>query len=95
MDLGIIHSGAKTLQEAVEQRQKALLSSDDYTLLSSAALTLNGGLNAERWLLESKFAQSDSIITAINGHTIIVGGLGDEALIEQIIQTLRVIDVGG
>ncbi|MGB0389015.1 MAG: hypothetical protein ACPGWR_29685 [Ardenticatenaceae bacterium] len=93
MDLYVMRSGANTLQEAVEQRKKSLQSSGDIAILSSEPLTLNGGLNAERWITQSNFGQSESTITVINGYTIVLGGLGDQELIEQIIRTLRVIDV--
>ena len=39
--------------------------------------------------VKSRFGESDEVITALNGSTIILGGVGDTPLIDAIARTLR------
>jgi hypothetical protein len=50
---------------------------------------LPSGLQAARWEVESMAGKAVEMITVISGKTVIISGLGDYALFDQVARTLR------
>lgn len=93
IDLIIRANIAGSLEEASAIRRGELQGAgSESTILSEEEVTLHGGLKGTRFRTQSQFGESAHIVTSINNHLITVGGLGDEALIEQIAKTLRPLD---
>lgn len=89
-DLVVMKSNATSAEEAAIQRKDELAQDPTgATVLSESALTLPSGLDVVRLELEGRFGPAVDYITAINGHTIFISGLGDFAMIEAIANTLR------
>lgn len=90
IDLIVRTNVASSLEEASAIRRGELQGErSDSTILSEEEVSLHGGLKGTRFRTQSQFGESSHIVTSINNHLITVGGLGDEALIEQIAKTLR------
>jgi hypothetical protein len=90
IDVGVYQNGASSPEAALQLRKQEFANGGlDQTILSEQPLTLQGGLRATRLEVSSRFGDSIEVITAINGKTILLGGVGDAALIDAIAQTLR------
>lgn len=90
MDIGVNKNGAKSPQDALALRKQDIANGDlDQKILSEEPLTLAGGLQATRLHVTDRFGESFEVITALNGTTILLGGVGDSALLDAIAQTLR------
>jgi hypothetical protein len=93
VDISVIKSGAQTPAEAFAARKREIGNADPpHTILSEEAWTLSGELPALRLQVESTFGEAAELITAIHGHTLLLGGLGDFALFDEIAGTLREIE---
>lgn len=90
MDIGVNKNGAKSPQDALAMRKQEIANGDlDQKILSEEPLTLARGLQATRLHISDRFGESYEIITALNGNTILLGGVGDSALIDAIAETLH------
>jgi hypothetical protein len=89
-DVSVWKNNATDLEEAAAEQKAQWANADPVqTVLSEEHWTLANGLPARRWLVESIFGQSVVVITVINGNTILIGGLGDYAVVDALAQTLR------
>lgn len=90
IDLGVTLDGTLVLDSALAAlRELYAQPESDSELLGTEPMTLANGLPAVRVHANSVFGESSYILTVINGHQVIIGGIGDQVLIEQIAQTLR------
>lgn len=89
-DLVIQKSEATSAEEAATQRKEELAQdATGATVLAESTLTLPSGLEVVRLELEGRFGPALEFITAVNGHMVIISGLGNFKLIEAIANTLR------
>ncbi|MGD8751906.1 MAG: hypothetical protein PVG14_10815, partial [Anaerolineales bacterium] len=90
VDITVIDSGAQSLEEAVAIR-KSEMEEDPMaeTILSEEEWDLSGGLKAMRWQVESDRGQAAVLITALDGYTLLLSGLGDFDLFDQVARTLQ------
>ena len=92
IDIVVFNSGVTTLNEAILARKQEFWQAGlGQKIVTAEAWTLNKGLLAQRWLVESQSGQSVELITAINKRTVILGGLGDYALFDAVARTLRLV----
>ena len=90
LDITVIASGATDLQDAVTRhRQQMFTPGLQEEILSEETWELAGGWQALRWHLRSQFGEVVVVIAAVNGNTLILSGLGDFAVCDQIARTLR------
>ncbi|MCB0020657.1 MAG: hypothetical protein KDE09_22845 [Anaerolineales bacterium] len=95
IDLGVTPDGTLTLDRALATLRELYARPDsDNELLGTKPLTLASGLPAVRVQTKSVFGESSYIFTVINGHQVNLGGIGDQAQVEQIAQTLRPLTEG-
>lgn len=91
VDIGVDKNGAASPEAAVEARRQMLASGDPVnTVTFEEPWDLPSGISGTHWIVQS--ANGDSaheFVTAINGNAVVVTGLGDEMLFEQIVSTLR------
>ncbi|MDJ0756896.1 MAG: hypothetical protein QNJ45_25420 [Ardenticatenaceae bacterium] len=80
-----------TFEGAVAQRRTAYEQSEfDVEILSEELLNLPSGLPAVRWRIDSAMGGLvTEVVIVVNERMIVLGGLGDQALIDQIVDTLR------
>lgn len=96
IDVGVIKNNAASPEEALALRKQEMANGDlEQTVLSEQAWTLPSGLKAARLQVKSRFGESAEVVTAINGRTILFGGVGDYALIDAVARTLRPIATSG
>lgn len=90
LDLGVTPDGTLSLDGALAtMRELYARPESDNELLGTELITLASGLPAARVRTKSIFGVHEHILTVINGHQVIIDGLGDDAVVEQIAQTLR------
>ncbi len=90
IDVGVIKNGAASAQDALEKRKLEFASGGlGQTITSQAMWTLPSGMQAARLQVRDQFGDSIEMITAINGKTILFGGVGDAELFDAIAKTLR------
>ncbi|MEZ4622545.1 MAG: hypothetical protein R2867_44560 [Caldilineaceae bacterium] len=95
-DLVVTSDGSLTLDRALAALQELYPQPEsDNELLGTEPLTLASGLPAMRVQTKSVFGESSYILAVINGHQVILGGVGDQAVVEQIAQTLRPLTTEG
>lgn len=93
MDIGVIKNGAQSLRASLDMRKQEFANGGlDQKIQSEQEWVLEGGLKAVRLQVSSRFGESVEVLTALNGNTILLGGLGDPKLIDTIARTLRPID---
>ena len=96
IDVGVIKNGATSAQDALEKRKLEFASGGlGQTILSQELWTLPSGIQAARLQVRDQFGDSMEMITALNGNTILFGGVGDSALFDAIARTLRPAAVTG
>lgn len=89
-DVGVNKNDAASPQAALEMRKQEIQNSDlGQTITSEEDWTLPSGLKATRLTVASRSGDSVEVITALNGKTILFGGVGDYSLLDAIAQTLR------
>lgn len=90
VDLNVEPNGNLTLDGALAALREQYASPQSETeLLAAEPVTLVSGLPAIRMRVKSIFGEAEQLLAVINGHQVIVGKLGDQALADQIVQTLR------
>ena len=90
VDISVIESSAKTLQEAIAERKEQMkAATPSERILSEQEWILAGGLRAMRWQTESASGQVAVVVTFINGRTVMLNGLGNVWAFDQIARTLR------
>ena len=91
VDISVDKNGAASPEAAVEARRQMLASGDPVnTVTFEEPWELPSGVSGTHWVVQS--ANGDSaheFVTAINGNAVVVTGLGDEMLFEQVVSTLR------
>jgi hypothetical protein len=93
VDVTVFASDAGDLEEALAERRQQITTSDaQSTILAEEEWTLAGGLTGVRLHVESVFGESVELVTKLDGKVVIVGGLGDFDLFDQIARTLRPIE---
>lgn len=93
LDAAVYKNGASSPEAALEMRKQEYKNGDmEQTITSEKAWTLPGGLKATRLQVNSHFGESAEVITAINGKTILLGGVGDYKLFDAVAGTLRKIE---
>lgn len=94
IDLVVYPNRGRTLEEAVTLRRTEIESPDsETTLLSEEPVMLVSGMEGVRMRTNSIFGESSQVVTVANGHLIIFSGTGDGVLLNQILQTLRPLDI--
>ena len=92
IDAAVMKTGAASPDEAATQYRQQIETADPpEKVLSEETWELVGGLTAYRWLVESRMGQAAVVVTALNGNTIVLAGLGDYAVFDQVARTLRAI----
>ena len=90
IDILINRSDAANAQEAAEQRRRDLAESDpDATITNETTVTLEDGSTAIRWTITGGQMDVAELITVSNGYTVILAGLGDFILFDEVASTLR------
>jgi len=91
MDISITKDGAETVEAALETyRQSQAQAEMPIEVLSEEELELASGLTGARF--ELKTAQGETghtFVTSLNGHLVILSGLGDAAVFDAMVATLR------
>lgn len=89
IDIVVYKDGIETLEEAIaDRRQEFERAGMEQVILSEDNWMVNG-IPVARLQVEGMFGESAEAVTAINGYMIILGGLGDFDLFDQIVSTLR------
>lgn len=91
MDISITREGAETLEAALESyRQSQTQAELPIEVISEEELELASGLTGARFELESSQGETyHTFVTSLNGHLIILSGLGDVAVFDAMVATLR------
>jgi hypothetical protein len=93
LDVVVMKTNVSNAGEAIAQRRQEITNGEmPASILSDTDFPLPGGLTARRWEIQNAFGRGIEITTVIDGHTIILGGLGDETLIDAIAGTLRLLE---
>ena len=71
------------------ETRKTAWESSGFTILEEQTLTLEMGLAAEQFLVQTPEAQVLYLITALNDQYLVLAGEGDLELVHQIVQRLR------
>jgi hypothetical protein len=74
---------------AAIRRDQLAQDAEKPTVSNETTLTLGVGLPATRWEVERQMGKSVEIVTATNGYTVLFSGLGDFALVEEIVRTMQ------
>lgn len=92
-DLVIISdTNATSLEEAIAERRAQMAEMEPpETILVEQRMRLSNGLEAVRWLVESRGEQAVVYLTFVDGRMIMLSGLGDFPVIDAIAQTLETI----
>lgn len=86
----IADTTATSLEEAIAERREQMASMEPpETILAEERVRLGSGLEAVRWLVESRDEQAVVYLTFVGGQMIMISGLGDFAIIDAIGQTLE------
>jgi len=93
MDVSVIKSGVHAPETALELRRQELANAGQ-TLLNEEQWILQDGWIAYRLKVEDSFGVSNELVTARQGLTIILAGLGDQELLLEMYHTLRQIGPG-
>ena len=89
IDIYVRKEGFNTLEEAIDSRRQEIERADpDSTLLSEGSWMVNG-IPVMRLQFDGKFSEAAEVVMVINDHLIIIGGLGDFELFDQIVSTIR------
>lgn len=92
IDLSVNKGAAATPEAAVEARRQDL-AAQGAQITFEEPWDLPSGLSATHWTIQA--ANGDiayEVVTAINGNLVLVSGLGDAAVFEQIAMTLRAVE---
>jgi hypothetical protein len=91
MDISIARDGAETLEAALASyRQSQAQAEMPIEVISEEELELASGLTGARFELKGSQGETyHTFVTSLNGHLIILSGLGDAAVFDAMIATLR------
>ncbi len=91
MDISIAKDGAETVEAALESyRQSQAQAEMPVEVMSEETLELASGLTGARFELKSSQGETyHTFVTSLNGHLIILSGLGDAAVFDAMVATLR------
>jgi hypothetical protein len=91
MDISITKEGAETLEGALEiYRQSQAQAEMPVEVVSEEELELASGLKGARFELENSQGETyHTFVMSLNGHLIILSGLGDVAVFDAMAATLR------
>lgn len=89
IDLAVNRTGAMSLADASAQFRQQFQAPDK--VLAEEPIVLASGLQGLRFRTSSIFGEAEQALFLVNGYMVIFGGLGDEVVIQQILQTLRVL----
>lgn len=93
IDIGVNKNNAASPQAALEMRKQELANGDpEQKILSEEQWTLANNLQATRLRVASRFGESNELITALNGNTILLGGVGNSSTFDTIARTLRALE---
>ena len=84
---------ATSLDEAIAERRAQMAEAEmgPQEILAEQHVSLGNGLEAVRWLIESRGEQALVYLTYQNERRIMISGLGDFQLIDAIAQTLETV----
>lgn len=88
IDLAVNRTGAMSLAEVSAYFRQQIQEPDK--VLAEEPIVLSSGLQGLRFRTSSIFGEAEQTLFLVNGYVVIFNGLGDEAVIRQILQTLRV-----
>ena len=81
---------ATSLEEAITARRAQMAEMEPpEEILDEERVRLDSGLEAVRWLVESRGEQALVYLTYVDGRVIMISGLGDFALVDAIARTLE------
>lgn len=90
IDVGVIRTGAKNLEQAVAQRKQELAQNDSTTKIASEQSWTLGDLEAMRWELQAADGERiPEVVFALKDRTILIDGYGDTAFFDAIVQSLH------
>jgi len=91
MDISITKDGAATVEAALEAyRQSQAQAEMPVEVISEEELELTSGLTGTRFELKSSQGETHhTFVTGLNGHLVILSGLGDAAVFDAMVATLR------
>lgn len=91
MDISVTKDGAETVEAALAvYRQGQAQAEMPVEVISEAELELASGLTGARFELETAQGETyHTFVTSLNGHLIILSGLGDAAVFDAMVATLR------
>ncbi|RIK40642.1 MAG: hypothetical protein DCC57_19410 [Chloroflexi bacterium] len=80
---------ASPIDAAAIRRDELAQDPANPTVSNESTLTLGVGLPATRWEVEGQMGRTVEIVTATNGYTVLFSGMGDFALVEEIVRTMQ------
>ncbi len=91
MDISITKDGADTVEAALETyRQTQAQAEMPVEVLAEETLELASGLTGARFELKTAQGETNhTFVTSLNGHLVILSGLGDAAVFDAMVATLR------
>lgn len=91
MDISITRDGAETVEAAVESyRQNLALPERPVEIISEESVELASGLTGVRFELRvAPGGTPHAFVTSLNGHLISLNGMGDAAVFDAMVETLR------
>ena len=91
IDLSVTKGAGASPEAAAESRRQELTANgSDAQITSEEPWVLPGGITGTYWTLQPSQGETVyELVTAINGNRIIVSGLGDQSVFDQIAHTLR------
>ncbi len=90
IDITVIKNNPADADAALELRKQEFANAGlNQEILSEETWTLDNNLLAARLVVSGNQGESAEIVTAINGSTIVLSGVGDYALFDAIARTLR------
>jgi hypothetical protein len=88
VDIAVQRTGVLNPEEAIAQRRQQIL--DEGTeILTEDVWTLDGDLLAVRRHVQGTMAEAVEVVTAINGYTVLIWGMGDFDRVDEIARSLR------
>lgn len=91
MDISITKEGAETLESALESyRQNQAQAEMPVEVIAEETLELASGLTGARFELKGSQGETyHTFVTSLNGHLVILSGLGDAAVFDAMAATLQ------
>lgn len=90
MDIVVYKNSAVSLDAAVEMRKLEFANAGlEQKVLREETWTLANGVQVRHLQVSDRFGEASEVIAAVNGSTILLGGVGDSAVLAAIAQTLR------